>query len=572
MPWFNSRSPVLLFLCLLYACPGFSQKKLIPYQDGNKWGFADSNGKVRITPKYKRVRPFRNGIAVVRDTNNRSGFINRKGKYVLPPIYDSVYPMRDGVYIVKRMNFSWVDSNGVAVDPYFGEMLGFENGKATVSYMGKQGLIGADGKWLIEPNCRWLLRSGDTYCDHAGDSNYVHYDEEGKYLFTYHRDLGFKGNFAFCFDGKGFNMVDRKGKRLIPPGFSFTHRWHPGADFIVENEKTGLFGLMDAYGKWIAEPNYRNVTYCNSGAVMLTVDSLLEVYVARTGRWLRPKNPRIVSVSCNPSDSAFIVGLHSAGGIDNIRYNYMDSTGHFLFEKEYDYIVRSNGYALGTLGNITEWFDKNGTCFLRREHRPGRHYYFFDEQGYTLADTVTNDGNTGVYGLEDKHGNKMLDYEYSNVVYNKVIEKYLARKPDQSTVIFDPITRTRQRSDFVPQVFQNGHYLVYHKLPDSLITPEVQYKVSLLNKKGDVVIDAVKGFIEELGEHHFVTGKNKSVKIKDGYRRMITQQVYDQKVLDLQGRELFALPDEPVSMRDGFFYFRRSGRYMRQDGLKFYTE
>lgn len=53
----------------------------------NKWGFRDGSGNLPISPQFKEVHDFHNGLAAVKDENGKWGFIDTSGQYVISPIY-----------------------------------------------------------------------------------------------------------------------------------------------------------------------------------------------------------------------------------------------------------------------------------------------------------------------------------------------------------------------------------------------------------------------------------------------------------------------------------------------------
>ena len=49
-----------VFFTLLFTTLSFSQNNnpLIPYRDGNLWGFCDTLGNVKVKPLYKEIKDF----------------------------------------------------------------------------------------------------------------------------------------------------------------------------------------------------------------------------------------------------------------------------------------------------------------------------------------------------------------------------------------------------------------------------------------------------------------------------------------------------------------------------------
>ncbi len=68
---------------------------MIPYRQGAKWGFANPEGKIIISPKYDEVQWFSEGFAAVK-SGIKWGYINRSGALVIPARYTVAKSFRKG--------------------------------------------------------------------------------------------------------------------------------------------------------------------------------------------------------------------------------------------------------------------------------------------------------------------------------------------------------------------------------------------------------------------------------------------------------------------------------------------
>jgi hypothetical protein len=74
----------------IYPWGGFVKKPLIPFRIKDKWGYADTTGKIKIDPAFPLVHFFNYGFAEVMVQEGREyyyGLINRKGKAIIPGVY-----------------------------------------------------------------------------------------------------------------------------------------------------------------------------------------------------------------------------------------------------------------------------------------------------------------------------------------------------------------------------------------------------------------------------------------------------------------------------------------------------
>lgn len=89
---------ISLTFLLAVAAQSFSQQidmSLVPYRQGDKWGYASPEGKVIITPKYGEANWFSEGYAVVK-SGSKYGYINKSGLMVIPARYTAAKSFRKG--------------------------------------------------------------------------------------------------------------------------------------------------------------------------------------------------------------------------------------------------------------------------------------------------------------------------------------------------------------------------------------------------------------------------------------------------------------------------------------------
>jgi len=96
----NSKKLLFASLLVLLTLPVFSQQldlSLIPYRQGNLWGYASPDRTIVIKPAYDEANWFVSGYAVVKK-GNKYGYINRAGKLVIPFKFYAAKPFRYGYF------------------------------------------------------------------------------------------------------------------------------------------------------------------------------------------------------------------------------------------------------------------------------------------------------------------------------------------------------------------------------------------------------------------------------------------------------------------------------------------
>ncbi|MBP6744129.1 WG repeat-containing protein [bacterium] len=66
-----------------------------------RWGLIDARGQERVTPRYKEIRAFSEGLAAFH-INDRWGFVNESGKEIVPAKYTEVGDFHEGLTFYRR--------------------------------------------------------------------------------------------------------------------------------------------------------------------------------------------------------------------------------------------------------------------------------------------------------------------------------------------------------------------------------------------------------------------------------------------------------------------------------------
>ena len=95
---FMKKNILFLLIMLASFAEGFSQQidlSMIPYRQGDKWGYATPDNKITIAPKYAEAGWFSEGYAAVK-VGNKYGYINKAGKLVIPAKFTVAKSFRKG--------------------------------------------------------------------------------------------------------------------------------------------------------------------------------------------------------------------------------------------------------------------------------------------------------------------------------------------------------------------------------------------------------------------------------------------------------------------------------------------
>ncbi|UPT66437.1 MAG: WG repeat-containing protein [Sphingobacteriales bacterium JAD_PAG50586_3] len=182
------------------------------------WGFADSTGKMVITPNYDDFEAFVKGYAPI-SLNKKQGLIDSTGRVVVEPRYDKITAFQGNVAFVK-------------VD-------------------GKWGVIDRSGRELIEPTFTTDYRLElKTAAPQLKASYYPKF---------------YKG-YATVFNGRRWGLVDSLGKKVadvIYDEIDILEEPQKGIIALVKLKKK--WGAIDARGNEVIKPKYLSLYQFTEG-------------------------------------------------------------------------------------------------------------------------------------------------------------------------------------------------------------------------------------------------------------------------------------------------------------------
>lgn len=253
-------------ICGIFS-EGFAAVKV-----GEKWGYLDKDGAVKINPQFDEAYPFSQGIAAVRNINQTSGeglwgFINTKGEIVINYQFKFVGKFAEDMVVVSDgKKFGFIDKSGkYLINPQFDWAGEFKNGLAPIKQGTMYGYIDKEGKISINPQFNYASNFSDNgmACVGSTDGKFGYIDKEGKYIINPQFDRGndFIGDISFVRSGDKFGIIDNKGKYLVNP--QFEHINIKFNDYIFQTVKTDYFdvnGIVEKLTEGTNEKAFRNFT------------------------------------------------------------------------------------------------------------------------------------------------------------------------------------------------------------------------------------------------------------------------------------------------------------------------
>lgn len=235
---------------------------LVPVQYNKKWGYLDTDGRVKIECKYDRATEFDGGYAAV-EIRGEFFVLDQSGTEYPVNLdrMDNIKRFSEGlapVYTVdKRVGF--IDTHGnVVVEPQYDNVGYFSGGLAWARTSNKLiGFINHQGEWVISPQFEVVKdfspTDGLARVELNGRRGYV--NEYGEMMYLENTEI--IGTFfeGLC-KGRQNGLVgffNTSGEWVIPPKFKAVRDFKNG---YAAAQSGDLWGLINKEGEWVLNPEY----------------------------------------------------------------------------------------------------------------------------------------------------------------------------------------------------------------------------------------------------------------------------------------------------------------------------
>lgn len=119
---------------------------------GGRFGFVDSQGRLRIANRYEGIKPFHEGLAAVR-LLGKWGFVDHAERLVIQPVHDDVSAFRNGIAVVMQQGkYGLINKAGEVILPVRYETISpLASGRFELRNGNLTGLADRDGRLIFAP-------------------------------------------------------------------------------------------------------------------------------------------------------------------------------------------------------------------------------------------------------------------------------------------------------------------------------------------------------------------------------------------------------------------------------------
>ncbi len=245
---------LLIILFLAFTLPVFAQQpdmSLIPYRQGDLWGYAAADKSIVINPQFEDAEFFHEGFAVVKKAG-KYGYINKTGKVVIPIKYLVAKPFRLGFF--EKAGAKAGDLNAQKAVLFAGASLqasGYE--------------ICIDSKGTVLPKCPAIsdqsaadLNKPSTVTTTSNYSTIQKSDLFDKITGDYKIIAGADETYYIATRNNNYGVFNNKFEVIVPFEYSMIEKINVGPMVYLKAEKAGMKGILFGTGSpYLAVENSR---------------------------------------------------------------------------------------------------------------------------------------------------------------------------------------------------------------------------------------------------------------------------------------------------------------------------
>ncbi|MBX7202296.1 MAG: WG repeat-containing protein [Bacteroidia bacterium] len=408
-----------------------SSIRLFPVVKEQKWGYADSLGKILIPFQFDEAGNFSENLAPVR-LNGQINYINKAGLKVISENFDEGYA--------------------------------FQNGLAIVEIDGLSGIINTLGEWVVPPT--WPLIEGPFYHLYkiGTDSSIRIFDGQNNAFLPalFHESGNFSEGFcAVGIDGH-YGYIDSLGKQHIPLRFQEAQPFHKGLARVMEH---GLYGMVNTSGNVVVPFRYEGVANSSEGYIKIYQNGKC-AFLDLQGKLKIPfKSNCAVSEGGN---DGFIEGL--ARIQHNGKVGFIDKKGKVVIQAKFNQVMDfSEGLAAFRKGGLWGFIDKAGKIVIPASYQSVMKY----------SGAYARVGKQSRWGLIDKSGRIVIPLENEEIqlagtcfILSKNGGKRLYDNNLNPLLAFECDDIRKSAMPLIFELYKNGRFAYFHTVLGTIFWQE----------------------------------------------------------------------------------------------------
>lgn len=246
----NNCKKIMFLFFLLFSLQSFSQNidySMIPYRKADKWGYANPNGEIIITPKYADARWFSEELAAVK-VGAKWGYINKVGQLVIPAKFTIAKSFRKGFVPTKNKE----GGDSVIFAGASLQASGYEN------CIDKKGRMYSKCPAIAENSVASNTVAMETT---VREKTYSVPNNNGLFdkIIDDYKLPGNTETFYIAQKGGMYGVFNTKFETIIPFEYNSIKQIKSGGNQYLQVKKTNMNGVMKGDGMSNISPDYSNL-------------------------------------------------------------------------------------------------------------------------------------------------------------------------------------------------------------------------------------------------------------------------------------------------------------------------
>ena len=434
-------------------------QRLIPFRQGDKWGFSNENGELVIQPKFDRVTPFKMGVSLVY-LDGQTGALSQNGACVIPPDSIGIMPIDSNLFVIaSRINsktfMGLVNQRNETLIPQKYRSINLINGYLEIEdHDRKTGVCKLNGRIIIPVEFDYIRFLDDDLCIVSKDNQQALYHLNGSQLtdltymvigefrferskvrkgdlfgyinkqgallseIAYEMNYPFSEGFAVIKKDNQYGLIDTLGNVKIQSQYDFLNDVHLG---VASFKKAEQWGLVDFHGKELTPAKYQEIKRVYKGVIAAKMADKWAI-ISPLGEELSAFEFDEVKIRENSESTVRDFGLKEVDFDEGYllvskdgKWGLVDMKGKVIIPTIYDYIYQfTNGVAIVKMNEKYGLINAKGTRISEIKYDRIEPYV---SGTYILA-------NLGVMifemddqqGLLDTNGKKIVSATYELII------------------------------------------------------------------------------------------------------------------------------------------------------------
>jgi hypothetical protein len=277
----------LFFICFGYCHLLFAQTNLIPYHNGNLWGYCNAAKQIVVSPVYYFADAYHKNRAWVCDKAKKWAMIDEKNRKLTPFVYDDYSLINDSIYLV-----SIYFTEGEGKQKIKGCNLVTKEGRelfawryGSIKDIGN-GFFDAERHYFESENEKKDLEKKQILLDLKGNERSIPLIK-GQKIMTKQEDhtADLLQKFRSVKMGYFWGLQNKKGEVVVP--CKYEEEIRPFLENRAVVRLQGVYGLIDQEGNEIVSPKYDQIGDFSEGMAAVEFNGKFG-FIDTTGKLVLP--------------------------------------------------------------------------------------------------------------------------------------------------------------------------------------------------------------------------------------------------------------------------------------------